>query len=137
MPNHHQLIRQLFPSPPFLIRCRLLPQKFCRSPRQSPSEIFLAQLVHVRLVLPRKPLPPISVKEDLEDVKSSALSAGEVKSESGAAQAKAPEVAGKFHMSGKFVTSIHWNSSSSAEAVNALFDEAKKKALGHVRVDKT
>ena len=53
----------------------------------------------------------------------------------GVALAKAPEVAGEFHMAGKFVTSIHWNSSSSAEAVNALFDEAKKKALEHVHVD--
>jgi len=75
--------------------------------------------------------PHISVKEDLEDVNSSALtrSADQVNSAFGAAQAKALEVAGKFRMSGKFVTSIHWNPSSSAEAVNALFDEAKKKAL--------
>ena len=81
--------------------------------------------------------PHISVKKDLEDANSSALSADEVHSASGSAQAKAPEVAGEFHMAGKFVTSIHWNSSSSAEAVNALFDEAKKKALEHVQVDKS
>ena len=65
------------------------------------------------------------------DSAEAALGADEVKS------ANATEVAGEFHMSGKFVTSIHWNSSSSAEAVNALFDEAKKKALEHVHVDKS
>lgn len=60
-----------------------------------------------------------------------ALGADEVKSATGL------EVAGEFHMSGKFVTSIHWNPSSSAEEINALFDAAKTKALEHVHVDKS